>query len=176
MHTELVSDRFQNARKHLDVYEENWQRDHQEAMEFWAFQAFLAEGVRVYELIRDTSRLVRRAVYRGFIPPLVPEVAVVEREMFEQWLKTAGWCSPHVGRFEKEYGSVEGAGVFRAYVSEGKAFVADWRPQQVAKAGGSRVWAVTQQEAAKMKALLDAAAPLKVTPRSLPEGDPTELK
>ena len=176
MHTELVSDRFQNARRHLDGYEENWKRDHQDAMEFWAFQAFLAEGLRVYELIRDTSRLVRKAIYRGFIPPLDPAVASVEREMFEQWLKTAEWCVPQLERFEKEYGSVEGAEAFRGHLTEAKAFVADWRPQKVATAGGSRVWDVTAPQAAKMKSLLDEAAPMRVTPQSLPAGDPAELK
>lgn len=168
--------RFHRARKHLEVFEENWKSDHHEAMDYYDFEEFLVEGVRVFQFIRDVSRIVREAIFRGLIPTN-PQVGSAEKALFVDWLQTANACLPVLATFEQKFGSVSGGTRFLEMFEEAREFVKNWTPPQVAQAIGARFWDVTADEMAELRDIAQSPAGRPTRePRAVPTGDPSEVK
>jgi hypothetical protein len=173
-----ASSRFENARKHLDVFEESWKADHEEAMLCRDFEAFLAQGILVFEYLASLDRSWRDLVYRGVEKP-DPEAEKAVRESLSRWLRVADELTTEMEQFERTFGMVEGADKIRSYQAKARALIKDWISPAPARAASLRVWDMTEEEADGLRELLSAppGAPgrLKVEPKPLPTAGPSIL-
>jgi hypothetical protein len=171
--------RFESARRHLDVFEESWQPDHDAAMRCRDFEDFLAELVMIFRIVDRACRTRREDVYRGEQEP-DPDDDRFEKQLYERWLRAAERAAVNLGRFEREFPSVVGSEEFRECRRVAETALARWVPALPARSVGLRVWDVTEEEADELRTLLDCppGEPGRLTwkPESLPPGDPSILR
>ena len=170
---------FANARKHLELFEETWKPDHEEAMRCRDFEEFLAEATMVFGLLNDVCHLRREYVYRGMEEPNA-EHDTAEKELYGRWL---AMVESEIGRLEaleQSFGIVEGADKLRGCICDARSFLQNWMPAVQALALGSRVVEFSGEDADQIQALLKAppGSPGRPTraARSIPKGDPSLLK
>jgi hypothetical protein len=171
--------RFRRAQRHLEAYEEPWKTGHDEAMRCRDFEAYIAEGVMVFEYIDVLNRGWRECVFRGFeeYDPLDDEAV---KGCFVRWLAVADGAIAALADFEHAGYSVDGAEKLRACVEQVRTTLHDWVAPSMSKAAGLRVWNVANEEADELRALVNSpdgsAGRPKWEPVSLPEGDPSKLR
>lgn len=170
--------RLSSARRHLEVFEESWKTDHDQAMQCRDFEDMLAEAVMVFQLVDEMVHRRRRAVFHAFWEPN-PQLDEEEKQLYTTWLKLMEQDLPKLAELEKTF-TVEGADRFRACVESARTFLAKWAPAVPSMAVGLRVHDLTEEDAEELRALLNAppGAPgrLKWEPRSIPPGDPSALR
>jgi hypothetical protein len=170
--------RVNSARRHLATFEESWKQDHAEAMRCRDFEAFLEEGVWVFDLVDHVFQTLREQVYRGHVEAK-PVFGDWEKGCYGRWLKTADLLATELERFEKSF-VVEGAAVFRKRRDLARKRLHDWTPPELARSVSARVWDVSEDAADAMRELLraPAGAPgrFKWQPKMLPTGDPSLLR
>jgi hypothetical protein len=166
-----------SARRHLEVFEESWKANHFAAMECRHFEAFLAEAVMVFGLLHETSRQRREYVFRGLEEPNSGDDDF-EKHLYERWVHVAACQVEKLQSLERVFGVVEGAERFRDCLHKAQMFLANWVPATVAKAPGSRMHEVTEEDADELRSLLEQQGEggrPKWEPRSIPVSDPSVL-
>jgi hypothetical protein len=171
--------RLASARRYLEVFEESWKADHDDAMRCRDFEEIAAEATKVFELVDELVRQRRECVFRGLQDPN-PQLDEEEKNLYADWLRLTEEDVPHLEGLEKTYGVVEGAERLRACREKARTFLAKWAPAVPSMAVGLRVHDLTEEDADELRALLNAppGAPgrLKWEPRSVPPGDPSALR
>jgi hypothetical protein len=170
-----VDIRAKNARRQIDVFEDAWLQDHSEAMNCRDFEAELEMGVSVFDFVDHVYQTIRDQIYRGLLEAS-PESAEDEKSCYERWLKVANSLIDQLGRLENSFGVVEGASEFRERYELAHKRLSEWTPPTLARSMASRVWDISEEDAAMIKRLVDSPpnspGRLNHVPRSLPPDDP----
>jgi hypothetical protein len=171
--------RARNARRQLEAFEEAWQQDYAEAMGCRDFEASLELGVWVFDYLDHVYQTLREQVYRG-VTEASPELAEGEKTCYARWLKVADSLSGELERLQDTFGVVEGAAEFRQRQELARERLRNWTPPALARSVAARVWDVSEEDADRMRNLLDAPAGapgrLKWQPKTLPPGDASLLR
>ncbi len=163
--------RIDSVRRHLATFEESWQRDHAAAMRCRDLEAFLEEGVWVFDLIDHVFQTLREEVYRGRLEPHTA-FGEWEKGCYERWLTIAALLTTELAQFEKTF-VVEGAAGLRARQDLARRRLHDWTPPALARTVAAREWDVSEAEADELRALLQtpsrAPGRLRWQPKTLPQ-------
>ncbi len=161
---DAVETPFKSAHRHLDVFEESWKSAHVNAMKYYDFETFLAEGAMVFRGIEELS----------------PQLDEAEKEFYTHWLVLADAVAQVLAAFEKEYRDVKGADEFRKCQELARERLAKWVPAVPTRTVGFRVWDVSVEEADELRDLMnappDGPGRPKWQPKELPDGDPSMLR
>jgi hypothetical protein len=172
----LTQSRLSAARKYLAVFEESWQARHAEAMRLRDFEEELAQAVKVFELVDELIHQQRESVFRGFTEPS-PELDKAEKEAYSLWLGLIDQDMPRLEALENTYQTVDGADRLRACRDRAIHFLQTWQPARPALAMGSRIVDFDEEDADRIREILNspAGSPGRPTrqPRALPTGDPS---
>jgi hypothetical protein len=168
--------RIARAGQVVEDYAEGWQRDHREVLACYEFEAHIAHGVaafRFVEVVRVGVEFL--LLFEGMSPSLWSQI----RSQYANWLKAAQTDLADLEQFEAKFGSVAHSTEFRDCVKKAEAALANWPAVPTPKAVGSRMIALSEEEAAELRALQnappDAAGKLKIKPRSIPLADDSLL-
>jgi hypothetical protein len=99
----------------LSVIDEQWKRNHVNAMEYRDFEEWLAFGIETLERLFRFDEGWRGDVLSGAVP-YDPDLDADIRKSFEQWLTTSRVAASHIPQFEQRFGPVEYAAKFRQYI------------------------------------------------------------
>lgn len=168
-----IHDKLQRAEKYLEA----WQVDHAAAMECFALEDWLFEGVAVYDkFVVPADQHVRRLVFRAVVE--LPAGAL--RALYEHWLEIATSGLPALAKLEREFETVQHAEEFRSRVENAKQVLATWRDPVKALSPGLHVWKVTPEEAEQLEALSKAKkgdpGTLARDLRPMQPGDPSLIR
>lgn len=168
-----IDAKLQRASKYVEA----WQVDHAAAMECFALEGWLEEGVIVYDkFVVVADQLVRRAVFRAVVE--LPAGAL--RSLYEHWLEIATSGLPALAKCEREFETVQHADEFRARVESAKQVLATWRDPVRALNPSLHVWEVTPEEAEQLEALSKAKkgepGTLSRELRPMQPGDPSLIR
>jgi hypothetical protein len=152
---ERLGSRFDVACRHLAVFEETWKPAHAEAMACRDFEEFLAEAAKVFQLIEAIAKLRRKYIFRGLEEHL-PEEDAAEKALYSMWLQGVESKISDLEALETTFGAIEGADQVRECVERARAFLANWRPPALSTAVGLRVWHVSDEEADRLRGMLNA--------------------
>jgi hypothetical protein len=139
--------------RQLQAYEEGWKADHDEAMQFWAFQESLSVGIAIFNVITRRDATWRGRVSRG-IEPFSSEENEEVLGLFQWWLRCCDMAMKRLEHFEHLFGSVEGATKLRECCGTAQERVANWVPPALSKAPGLQAAEFDEVEAKKLSMIL----------------------
>jgi len=135
------------------------------------FEERLAEAMKVIGLVDGLVRSRRENVFRGQ-EAANAELDAAEKNLFADLLPLMEETLRHLADFERTFGHVEAAAVFRDCHERVRTFLANWAPAAPSRAIGSRMMDFSEQDADEIHSLLEAPAGspgrIKGEPRSVP--------
>ena len=144
---------IRSARRHLDVFEESWKADHEEAMlpRFRGVPRGRRDGLPL-----DRSRLPAAGAYvfQGVEEPS-GVLDDMEKQAYARWLQLADSQAEILASLEKDFGVVEGAEEFQECRTHAKATLGNWAAAVPSLAIGSRVVDFSEGDADQIHGLLD---------------------
>ena len=153
--------------RQIEVYEEEWKRDHQEDLRCPELEEVLAVGIGIYSAVEHVNAVWRANISRG-IDDFRPEEGQAIQAMFQRWLKVCELAIPQIARYEEHCASVELAGEFRACQQRAQQTISRWVAPVKQKAMGLLVDSLSEEEARRLDEVLQSgAARLRITPRAL---------
>lgn len=173
-----VNEKLNSAQKHLEAFEA-WKVDHDAAMECYDLEEWLVEGLFTFEVVVRADSAVRRAIYRGLLEPN-SKFTDCCRELYELWLHTAKSNVPALEKYEAMFGVVKHADEFRERITRAEQVVKNWTGVAQGQAPSMCLWEVSEEEAAKLHALVKAmpGSPGTLTrkPQPMVEGDTSLIR
>ena len=162
-----------------EVREESWKAAYKEAEGCHFFELALDSTLAVFRFIREIEKSWREAVYRGIEAPSDGKDEWL-REGFSLWLSLANEMDKSLRGFELRGYGIESAIEFRQTVESTRLALAVWVPPLPARSPLMREEDISDEEAAELRALLEAPSgspgKLRIAPRKLPEGDASFLR
>jgi hypothetical protein len=114
--------RFSHIGRHLDVYEEPWQREHDQVKECFRLEDRLAEGVSVFQLISRIDENWHTHVSKN-PSDYDADVEKAIARLYERWLRAAKADLEQIELMEGRYGTVQGADEFQRCCSEAEGLL-----------------------------------------------------
>src|SRR5688572_10091585 len=110
-----IEQRHRPVHRQLEVYQDSWQRDHNEAMACRDVEDTLAVGISLFHLLERAERSWRDRVFRG-AEDYSGEQDEAIQGLYRAWLQVSAEVRDAVPDFENRFGSVDGAAEFRECV------------------------------------------------------------
>jgi hypothetical protein len=153
--------------RQIEVYEEEWKRDHQEVMHCSDLEEVLAVGIGIYTALEHINAVWRANISRG-IDEYRAEDGQAIQGMFQRWLQVCEQAMPQIAFCEERFGSVELAGAFRDCQQRAQQTLAHWVAPVKQRALGLVVDSLSEEEARRLDDVLQTgSARLRITPRPL---------
>lgn len=116
------------------VSDESWKKDHEAAMACFDLEAYISQGIHLFEVILDTDTRWKNLVFFKKVEDRT-EVGEAIRLMFLGWTGPCQRVEEWIRRFEALGYKVEGADTFRRLWSHAKAILTGlpttWRGQRI---------------------------------------------
>jgi hypothetical protein len=151
--------------RQIEVYEEEWLRDHQEAVRCGDLEEVLAVGIGIYTALEHINSVCRANVSRG-IDEYCAEDGQAIQGMFQRWLRVCERAVPQIALCEERFGSVELAAEFRVCQQRAQQTLARWVAPVKQRALGLVVDSLSEEEGRRLDEVLRSGeARLRITPR-----------
>ncbi len=116
------------------VSDESWKKDHEEAMGCFHLEAYISQGIHIFEMILDMDTRWQNLVFFKKVQDST-EVADAIRTMFSAWTRPCPWVEQRTREFEALGYRVEGAEAFRKHRSHVNAILGGlpttWRGHRI---------------------------------------------
>ena len=147
-----VNDKLNSAQKHVEAFEA-WKIDHDAAMECYDLEEWLVEGLFAFGTVVRTDIAIRRSQYHGLLDS---DFLSGCRKLYELWLRTAESNLPALAKYESLFGVVKHADEFRERITRAQRVIENWTETVQAQAPAMHPWLVSEDDAVKLHALVQA--------------------
>ncbi len=116
------------------VSDESWKKAHEEAMACFDFEAYISQGIHLFEVILDMDTRWKNLVFFRKVEDR-PEVGDAIRLMLLAWTRPCSWVEERIRRFEALGYEAEGADTFCKLRSHAEAILhgmpTTWRGHRI---------------------------------------------
>ena len=142
----------ENTRSQLAAVEE-WKADHEAAMDCYRFEDWIEQGTKVFDNLELDREELEGVVYARSIGDSY-ELHDYFAFCLCEWLEFSGPSLSDLDKYEKTFGTVRGAELFRDRIFRASRLLETLPRPIMPLTPGLQPWEVTEEEAAQMQALV----------------------